>query len=297
MLVCTILNICIEFILLHDIIYLIFRIFLKEINAIQHGERLFLENYNCFYEINLRKELRNEKWIKNHYFDFGGNYNRHFRKSNYHYNFLIERKLNIMKKIKAFFKGKVFKRIVIYVLVALVVCFSGYEVFKVLNKTEPQLVDTQELKSVLTRSSELTTAKLHLTCLSEFEDTGVKILNRADFMFVYDVTVRAGIDMGKVAISDDNINKVIYISIPHATIQSANVDPATIKYYDEHFSLFNSNEKEDSDKAQKLAQDEAIKKAEKSGILEMADKQSETLITGILSNAIPDGYTIKIAKQ
>lgn len=282
---------------MHDIIYSICQIFLKEINTIQHGERLFLEYYNCFYEINLRKELRNEEWIKNYYFDFGGNYNRHFRKSNYHCNFLIERKLNIMKKIKAFFKGKVFKRIVIYVLVASVVFVSGYVILTTLNKPDEQLVDTQELKSVLIKSSELTTAKLNLTCLSKFKDSGVKILNKADFIMVYDVTVRAGIDMEKVVITKDEISKVISISIPSATIQSSNVDPASIKYFDVKFSLFNLNEKEDANKAQALAQEEAKKKAEDSGILKMADNQSEALIKGILSNAIPDEYTIKIAKQ
>jgi len=89
---------------------------------------------------------------------------------------------------------------------------------------------------------------------------------------------------------------VIYVSIPSATIQSSSVDPATIKYFDEHFALFNVNEKEDANKAQELAQEDAIKKAVDSGILEMADNQSAALIKGILSSVIPDGYTIEIAK-
>ena len=135
--------------------------------------------------------------------------------------------------------------------------------------------------------------------MSDFKDTGVVILNKSDFTMVYDVTVRAGIDMEKVDIPKDKIdyiNKVIYVSIPSATIQSSNVDPAKITYFDEHFALFNVNEKEDANKAQELAQKDAIQKAVDSGILEMADNQSATLIKGILSSVIPDGYTIEIAK-
>ena len=211
------------------------------------------------------------------------------------------KQINVMTK--AFFKGTLFKKIIIYVVVALVVFASGYVISNnVHNKVEddkPELVDTRALKAELVASSELTTAKLNLTCMSDFKDTGVSILNKADFIMVYDVTIRAGIDMEKVNIPEDKIdkiNKVIYVSIPSATIQSSNVDPATIKYFDEHFALFNVNEKEDANKAQELAQEDAIKKAVDSGILKMADNQSAALIKGILLNAIPDGYTIEIAK-
>jgi len=209
----------------------------------------------------------------------------------------------INEKIKAFFRGKVFRRIIGYVIVALVVFASGYVVSNRIHKKaeedKPEIVDTRVLKSELIESSELTTAKLNLTCMSDFKDTGVVILNKSDFTMVYDVTVRAGIDMQKVDIPEDKIdyiNKVIYVSIPSATIQSSNVDPATIKYFDEHFALFNVNEKEDANKAQALAQEDAIQKAVDSGILEMADNQSAALIKGILSSVIPDGYTIEIAK-
>ena len=59
----------------------------------------------------------------------------------------------INEKIKALFKGKVFKKIIGYVVVALVVFTSGYVVsIKVHNKIKedkPELVDTRVLKSEL----------------------------------------------------------------------------------------------------------------------------------------------------
>ena len=67
----------------------------------------------------------------------------------------------------------------------------------------------------------------------------------------------------------------------------------TIKYFDEKFALFNVDEKEDANKAVVLAENSVKEEAIKTGILELADKQSATLIEGLLSKAIPEGYTLK----
>jgi len=209
----------------------------------------------------------------------------------------------VLDKTKAIGASKVFRGVVFVIAVA-IVFISGFYISKEWSaKTEenkPQLVDTQALKSELLESSELTTAKLKLTCISEYKDTGVVLLNRGNFIMVYDVIVRAGIDIKKVNIPKDRVdylNKIIYISIPKATIQSSSVDPATIKYFDEDLSLFNVNQKEDANEAQALAQKDARKKALDSGILELADSQSAALIKGILSSVIPKGYTIEFINQ
>ncbi|MBS4980454.1 MAG: DUF4230 domain-containing protein [Lachnospiraceae bacterium] len=55
-------------------------------------------------------------------------------------------------------------------------------------------VDSEYIVTLLEKSSELTTAKLHYTGMSEYKDTGVPILNRADFIMVYEATARIGID-------------------------------------------------------------------------------------------------------
>lgn len=166
---------------------------------------------------------------------------------------------------------------------------------------EAALVDVRTLKSQMLASSELTTAKLKLTCLSEFKDTGVVLLNRSDFMMVYDVTVRAGINLEEVDIPEEAVdygNKIIYVTIPKAALQDEPaVDPASIKYFDTHFALFNVNEKEDANKAQQLARENAKEQALQSGILDMADKQSEAVVIGLLSKLVPEGYTIEVLKN
>ena len=157
-------------------------------------------------------------------------------------------------------------------------------------------VDTESLNTLLSKSSELTSAKLTITAMSEFKDTGLPILNKANFTMVYDATVRAGINIDEVKIESNNVD-TIYISIPKAQIQEAKVDASSIKYFDEKLALFNVNEKEDANKAIALAEEDAMKEAAKTGLLEMADTQSEALIKGILANAIPDGYKMEIKQN
>ena len=161
------------------------------------------------------------------------------------------------------------------------------------------MVDVRSLKSQLVESSELTTAKLNLTCYAEYEDTGTKFFTKSDFKMIFDATVRAGINLSEVDIPQDkvdNINKIIYIKIPKATLQGEpSIDTNSIKYFDENWALFNTNEKEDVNKAISLAKEKAKEQAKSSGLLEMADKQSEALVIGLLSKIAPSDYKIEVA--
>lgn len=214
---------------------------------------------------------------------------------------------NFVKSIKKIFTGGQITRLLSYVgVIAIAVLISSCIAYSRgvssgQKSDEPTLVDVRILKSQLIESSELTTAKLNLSCFAEFKDTGIKIINKSDFLMVYDATVRAGIDLEDVEIPEDkvdNIDKIIYITIPKAKLLGdPAVDPKTIKYYDEHFALFNVNEKEDANKAQALAQDRAKEQALKSGLIEMADKQSEALVVGLLSKIAPEGYRVEVLKE
>ena len=161
-------------------------------------------------------------------------------------------------------------------------------------------IDVTYLNTALKEASELTTAKLKINGLVDFKDTGIKILNKADFTMKYTADISAGIDMSKVSIKEDDINhenKTITVKIPKATVFKPNVYHGSeyIKFYDEKFALFNVNEKEDLSEALALAEKDAEKEAVQNGLLQLADEHSETLIKGILSDTInPFGYSVKI---
>lgn len=197
-----------------------------------------------------------------------------------------------MKKFWESFK-KLSKNLKIAIIIILFVILVGFIIFGVNKKSD---VDTTFLTSVLTKSSELTAAKLNITALSEYNDEGVYIFNRSDFTMCFKATIRAGINLENVKINSDSINKKIYITIPEAEIFEAKVDSSSLKFYGTGFALFNVNEKEDLAKAIELAEKDAKEEAKNMGILNLANQQSEALIKGILANAIPEGYTMEVRK-
>ena len=176
-------------------------------------------------------------------------------------------------------------------VVAILVVAGG--IFMLLHNDEKK-VDTTYLIGMIQESSELTTAKLTYTGMSEFEDTGVGFINKSNFTMVYEATARIGIDVKEVKVKADDINKQILVSVPQASVQEVHVDTQSIKYFDEKFALFNVDQKEDSNEAIALAEEKARIEIQEMGVLEMADTQAASLIKGILANAIPDGYTIVI---
>ena len=202
---------------------------------------------------------------------------------------------DIKKKRKNYFKGlnNLSKKVKIIIGVIIILGIILFAIFGINRKPK---VDTIFLKQILTKSSELTTAKLTITGLSDYHDEGVYIFNRADFTMCFTAVIRAGINLENVQIDSDPIQKKIFITIPDAEIMDVKVDSNDIKFYGTGFALFNVNEKEDLAKALSLAEADARKEASSTGILDLANQQSETLIKGILANAIPKGYTMEVKK-
>lgn len=156
--------------------------------------------------------------------------------------------------------------------------------------------DSKQLLAVVTASSELTTAKIKFTGKSEYKDSGVAFINKSDFIMLYEAEARVGIDVEKVKITTNNLTRVVYVEIPEIEVFDVHVNTESIQYFDIDFALFNFNEKEDNNMAVAEAEKEAKKALEDMGIIPLAETQAETLIKGILVNAVPRGYKIEIKK-
>ena len=154
--------------------------------------------------------------------------------------------------------------------------------------------DTKALLGVVQKSSELTTAKITFTSKTNYEDSGITFINKSNFIMLYDAEARVGIDVEKVKIRTNNFKKIVYVEVPRAKVLDVKVDVNSIQYFDEKFSLFNFNKKEDSNNAIAMAEKNVEADLNKMGIIPLADKQSETLIVGLLTNAVPKGYTIEV---
>ena len=184
-------------------------------------------------------------------------------------------------------KNKVGKIISIIVLVSIIL-------FVVILCNKEDELDSTYIIARLENASELTTAKLHYTGMSEFEDDGIGFINGSDFKMVYEATARAGIDVSDIKVDVDNFNDVVWLTIPKAEILEVKVDMDSIKYFDEKFALFNFNSKEDANKANAQVEEKAKEELKNMGILEMADSQAEALIKGLIQDVIPKGYEIKV---
>lgn len=179
-------------------------------------------------------------------------------------------------------------------LAVVVVTIVGGTIYLTRNKTSE--VDTTYLGAKLEKASELTTTKLTYDGFTKYTDTGVKVINRSDFLMVYTATARAGIDVKEIIIESNKISKTIKVTLPKAKILEVKVDPSSIKYYDTKLALFNFDSREDANDAQALAEQEAKKELEKMGILESANEQAEVLIRGLLQESIPSDYELKFTK-
>ena len=158
-------------------------------------------------------------------------------------------------------------------------------------------VESEFILGKIKTSSELTSAKIDFTGMSKYTDKGILFLNRSDFIMVYNATARIGIDVEDIKVDVNNINKKVYITIPHAKVLDVKVDMDSIKYFDTKFALLNIDYKNDANKATSLAEEQAKKKVEEMGVIRMADDQSESLIKGLLQNTIPKNYEVEIIKK
>ena len=183
-------------------------------------------------------------------------------------------------------------KVKIIIIAILVLIIAGLIAYPFLH-TKESTIDTTYLGSILEKKSELTTAQITYTGISEFKDEGTLFLNKQDFTMVYSAKARIGIDVKDIKINSNEESKKITITMPKASVQDVNVDTESIKYYNTKFALFNTNQKEDSNKAIALAKKEAEKEVLKLGVLEMANSQAKDLIKGIISDSVPDDYKIE----
>ena len=123
-------------------------------------------------------------------------------------------KKNIMQcfeKLKKLERGK--KKLILAavgaaVLCLVVGCFMLYN-----GKAE---VNSEYVNVLLEKASELTSAKLNYTGITEYKDTGIPIINKSDFIMVYKATARAGINMKDVKAEVDDKKMIVRLRIPKA---------------------------------------------------------------------------------
>ena len=159
------------------------------------------------------------------------------------------------------------------------------------NKSEKP--DDALLIGKITKSSELTTAKIDFTGLKEYDNDGVFLINKNKFTMVYKATARVGFEVDQVEVNSNHTLKKINIKIPEPGILEVHADGNSLRFFDENFAFFKDN-KVDTGKAIAAAEEAAKEELGTMGIIDMAKKQAEDIIKGLISDSVPNDYEIVV---
>ncbi|MBQ9327278.1 MAG: DUF4230 domain-containing protein [Solobacterium sp.] len=148
-----------------------------------------------------------------------------------------------------------------------------------LKKPEDDITSSM-IETKLTECSDLTTCLLEYVDLVKFESGSIPLINKRSFTMIYSANIRCGIDLSEAVVTVTPSE--IRVSLPQTELQSIDVDTDSLKFYDEHNSLFNWNDKDDISEAIKAAREDAKKNANIDKLKQRAREQAETVIRKLL---------------
>lgn len=145
----------------------------------------------------------------------------------------------------------------------------------------------------ITKSSELTTAKIDFTGLKEYENDGVILIDKNKFTMVYNATARVGFEVEQVEVNSNHTLKKVNVKIPEPGILEVHADGNSLRFFDKNFAFFKDNNV-DTGKAIAAAEEAAKEELATMGIIDMAKKQAEGIIKGLISDSVPNDYEIVV---
>ena len=187
------------------------------------------------------------------------------------------------KKEEKRFAIEALKCVRLFVVIAVAASAGIFAYIPFFGPKEPELT-TSFVNGKLEAVSDLTVSELNYTGLIRYSEGKIPFLTQNSFSMMYTANVRAGIDISKaqIAVSGDEV----VITLPECEVQSIDIDPDSIEFYDEHLALFNWTEKEDIIDTVSAGQQDVSEKADLDSLLEAAEDQTKALIGGLLSDAI-----------
>lgn len=143
-------------------------------------------------------------------------------------------------------------------------------------------VDTNVLRTELNKLSELATAEMTYACKSDIEEGSVSFVDKAGYTMYYEATVKAGIDVDKIEISNEE--KKVVVTLPAARVLGTpDIKDDSIQYYNEKKALFNWKDSNFHDEARRQAKEDLLKHSTTKQLLEFANKYAEEVVKDLLS--------------
>lgn len=188
------------------------------------------------------------------------------------------------KKVQIGFKFRI--GILFIVVVILFGVFAGFKAGRMVYKDTQPEITTAYISGKINGVSELTTAEMFYSGLVIYSEGEIPLLTQKGFSMRYTANIRAGIDFSEISIKITD-SKVV-VKVPEAKVQSIDVDPDSIEFYDERYALFNWTDKRDVVDAISISKEDATAHANVEELIKKAYVQTGTVIKNILEGSVGD---------
>lgn len=188
------------------------------------------------------------------------------------------------KKVQIGFKFRI--GILFIVVVILFGVFAGFKAGRMVYKDTQPEITTAYISGKINGVSELTTAEMLYSGLVIYSEGEIPLLTQKGFSMRYTANIRAGIDFSEISIKVTD-SKVV-VKVPEAKVQSIDVDPDSIEFYDERYALFNWTDKRDVVDAISISKEDATAHANVEELIKKAYVQTGTVIKNILEGSVGD---------
>ena len=193
----------------------------------------------------------------------------------------VEKKL---KKLNANIK-KMGIALIVGIFIGVLIGTSIYK--KVDNMMNKKEITIDYLTGKLENIGEFATQEVTYTSRVQIEKGSIPFITKKGFTMEYNATVKAGIKIEKMKI--DKKGEKYIISLPHADfLDTAHVDPTSIKFIDEKKAVLNWNNQDDVAEAIAMAEEDVKENptVNKDMLFERADENVERLIHVFLDDLV-----------
>lgn len=190
-----------------------------------------------------------------------------------------------MAEDKKVYIGMKFKASMLFIIVIILFgVFAGFRAGRMVYKDKQPEITAAYISEKINGASELTTAEMLYSGLVIYSEGEIPLLTKKGFSMRYTANIRAGIDFSKVNINVTD--KKVTVKIPEAEVQSIDVEPESIEFYDERYALFNWTDKKDVIDAISISKEDATAHANVGELVKKAGRHAGAVIKNILEGSV-----------
>lgn len=145
-------------------------------------------------------------------------------------------------------------------------------------------VTTEFVMARLESASDLTTARLIYSSVSDYEEGSVPIVNRSAFSMFYSATVAAGINVTDIV--PEVTDTQVILKLPACVVRDVNIDSSSIRFFNQESGWFTQYGEREQVREALVQASEEVRHQDMSELLDLADEQLEDVMRGLFESTI-----------